>query len=36
MKYLGITLDKNLKWTDHIHDLTNKIRHLIHKFYAKF
>lgn len=32
-KYLGITIDKNLKWTCHIQNLTNKIRRLIHKFY---
>lgn len=32
-KYLGIIIDKNLKWTPQIENLTNKIRKLIHKFY---
>lgn len=33
IKYLGITIDKNLKWTNHIQNLTNKIRSLLYKFY---
>ena len=32
-KYLGIVIDKNLKWDCHITYLTKKIRCLIHKFY---
>lgn len=32
-KYLGVNIDKNLKWTYHILGLTKKIRILIHKFY---
>lgn len=34
IKYLGIRIDKNLKWNNHIQDLTNKIRSLIPKFYT--
>lgn len=32
-KYLGIVVDRFLKWNMHIDCLTNKIRKLIHKFY---
>lgn len=32
-KYLGIIIDKNLKWDVHATYLTKKIRCLIHKFY---
>lgn len=32
-KYLGIVVDKFLKWHPHIEYLSNKIRCLIHKFY---
>ena len=33
MKYLGITIDQNLKWIEHIKYLNNKIRKIIWKFY---
>ena len=33
IKYLGVIVDKNLKWHDHILYITGKIRKLIHKFY---
>lgn len=33
VKYLGIILDKHLKWNPHIEHLTKKIRKLINKFY---
>lgn len=33
MKYLGIVVDKNLKWDKHVLSLTNSIRKLIPKFY---
>lgn len=33
-KYLGITIDKNLKWTNHVNTLTNKLRRLVHKFFV--
>ena len=32
-KYLGITIDKHLKWEDHAFRLKNNVRKLIHKFY---
>lgn len=32
-KYLGIIIDKNLKWNEHIAYLTKRVRKLIHKFY---
>lgn len=32
VKYLGIIIDKNLKWTDHVNYLTSRVRRLIHKF----
>lgn len=33
IKYLGITLDQNLKWNKHIEILNNNIRKLVWKFY---
>lgn len=33
LKYLGILLDKNLRWDDHIAFLNRKIRNLFYKFY---
>lgn len=33
IKYLGVFVDKHLKWNDHILYSTKKIRCLIHKFY---
>lgn len=33
VKYLGIMMDENLSWKDHIMYITNKIRKLIYKFY---
>lgn len=33
IKYLGITLDKNLKYTEHMSILNKKIRKLTYKFY---
>lgn len=33
IKYLGIIIDNNLKWSEHIEALNNKIRKLIWKFY---
>lgn len=33
IKYLGVIIDKNLKWTQHIEHLNTKIRKLIWKFY---
>lgn len=33
MKYLGIVVDRFLKWQPHVDYLSNKIRTLIHKFY---
>lgn len=33
IKYLGVHIDKNLKWQDHVLYITNKIRRLFHKFY---
>lgn len=32
-KYLGVVIDKFLKWQPHIDYVSNKIRKLIHKFY---
>jgi hypothetical protein len=32
-KYLGITIDFNLKWTEHIQNIKNKIRSLTALFY---
>ncbi|KAF0773678.1 RNA-directed DNA polymerase from mobile element jockey [Aphis craccivora] len=26
LKYLGVTMDFNLKWSDHIHNIKSKIR----------
>lgn len=33
IKYLGITLDQNIKWEKHIINLNNKIRKLTYRFY---
>lgn len=33
IKYLGLIIDKYLKWSNHIDYLTNKVRKLIYKFY---
>lgn len=33
VKYLGIIIDKHLKWGPHVDYVANKIRRLIHKFY---
>lgn len=33
IKYLGIIIDKHLKWTQHIDYLTNRVRKIIFKFY---
>lgn len=33
IKYLGIIIDNNLKWVNHVNYLTKKIRKLIYKFY---
>lgn len=33
IKYLGIIIDQNLKWTDHIQQLNNKMHKLVWKFY---
>lgn len=33
IKYLGIVIDKNIKWESHIDYLTTKVRKLIYKFY---
>lgn len=33
IKYLGVTIDKHLRWDQHILRLTNNIRSLIRKFY---
>lgn len=33
-KYLGIVIDKNLKWDQHVLRLTKNIRKLIYKFYS--
>lgn len=33
-KYLGIIIDKNLKWKEHVSKVTNNIRALIRKFYS--
>jgi hypothetical protein len=32
-KYLGITIDFNLKWTEHIQNIKNKLRSLTALFY---
>ena len=32
-KYLGITLDENLTWNNHIIELSNKLKRLFHIFY---
>lgn len=32
-KYLGVTIDQNLKWKQHVARLTSNIRKLIRKFY---
>ena len=34
IKYLGIIIDKNLKWMEHVTYITSKIRKMIHKFYG--
>lgn len=33
IKYLGIMVDQNLKWKEHIDYITNKLKRGIHKFY---
>lgn len=33
IKYLGIIIDKNLKWSIHVNNLCTKIRRLVYKFY---
>lgn len=33
IKYLGIIIDKHLKWTQHINYVTNRVRKLVYKFY---
>lgn len=33
IKYLGITVDKNFNWMEHVLSLTNKMRKMISKFY---
>ena len=33
IKYLGVILDENLNWKEHVRCVTNKIRKLIFKFY---
>ena len=33
-KYLGIVIDRNLKWKEHISKVTNNIRALIRRFYS--
>ena len=33
IKYLGIMIDKHLKWEDHVLKLKDNIRKIIHKFY---
>lgn len=33
LKYLGVILDENLTWKEHLKYVTTKIRKLIHKFY---
>lgn len=33
IKYLGLMIDKNLRWSEHTSYITNKIRKLIYKFY---
>ena len=33
-KYLGIYIDKHLKWDEHVLRLSKNIRKLIHKFYT--
>lgn len=33
IKYLGLMIDKNLRWSEHSSHITNKIRKLIYKFY---
>ena len=32
MKYLGVTLDRHLKWDVHASEVTNKVRSLLSKF----
>ena len=32
-KFLGITLDENLTWSNHINELSNKLKRLFHIFY---
>lgn len=34
IKYLGIIIDKNLKWKEHVSKITNNIRALIRMFYT--
>lgn len=33
IKYLGLTVDNNLKWKSHINNVTRKLRYILYKFY---
>lgn len=33
IKYLGVIVDQHLRWTNHVENLTNRLRRLIFKFY---
>ena len=33
IKYLGLTVDNNLKWKSHINNVTRKLRFILYKFY---
>lgn len=32
VKYLGITIDSNIKWNAHVNNLVQKLKYLVHKF----